>query len=406
MKIAFLINQEHSKPTGLTNATFDRITSILPYLTHTTIITIREYDGAILKLLKKILNRPTNLQRSEGTRDLTTYHYRGIEVNVLWSKKTIVRLLLKRLGAGFLSQLLIAYRFGQKTKHFDLISAHWVYPFGYIASISSTLFGTPYTITCHGSDIHTIPVGNKNVFRWTRTALRGSSANIFVSQNLKETAERLCLSINNNIVIYNGIDPRSFSRSDVQKTQSLKKDLGISGKTVSYFGNLTYVKGSDRLPMIFSEISRKCRCSIDYLVIGDGDLLSAIQENPLLSELPVHFIPRQPHKDIQKLMSATDLLILPSRNEGLPLVLLEAMACQVDCIGSDVGGIREAIGEENVVSDNENFVSSFSNAASHKINNPSSAHQRLPKHFHISETARTEKELFSRIISTTPLQEP
>jgi glycosyltransferase involved in cell wall biosynthesis len=56
-----------------------------------------------------------------------------------------------------------------------------------------------------------------------------------------------------------------------------------------------------------------------------------------------------------------DILVLPSKNEGLGSVLIEAMACGVPCVGSRVGGIPELLPKENCFYLNENFELLISN---------------------------------------------
>ena len=59
-------------------------------------------------------------------------------------------------------------------------------------------------------------------------------------------------------------------------------------------------------------------------------------------------------------LNCTDLLLLPSKKEGLPLVLVEALNCGCKVVGSNVGGIKEVIGEKNVVDyPSDNFVENF-----------------------------------------------
>lgn len=55
-------------------------------------------------------------------------------------------------------------------------------------------------------------------------------------------------------------------------------------------------------------------------------------------------------------MNSTDVLVLPSLNEGLPLVCAEALRCGANVVGSDVGGIAEVVGKDNVFPLDSGFV--------------------------------------------------
>ena len=60
----------------------------------------------------------------------------------------------------------------------------------------------------------------------------------------------------------------------------------------------------------------------------------------------IHLIGNQPNDQIPDWLSAADIFALPSHNEGLPIVILEAMACGLPVIGTRVGGIPEEIENE------------------------------------------------------------
>jgi len=66
-----------------------------------------------------------------------------------------------------------------------------------------------------------------------------------------------------------------------------------------------------------------------------------------------------------------DVMILPSRNEGFGCVVLEAQACGVPVVGSDNGGIPEAIGNGGIVVPNgQNFEERFARSVMAMLNNP------------------------------------
>lgn len=60
------------------------------------------------------------------------------------------------------------------------------------------------------------------------------------------------------------------------------------------------------------------------------------------------------------LLNCVDILILPSKNEGLPLIVVEAIKSGANVVASDVGGIREVIGVDKVVILGDDFVHRFS----------------------------------------------
>ena len=65
--------------------------------------------------------------------------------------------------------------------------------------------------------------------------------------------------------------------------------------------------------------------------------------------MAISFFGNQPSPAMPDIMNCIDVLVLPSLNEGLPLVCAEALSCGAAVVGSDVGGIAEVIGSENVV---------------------------------------------------------
>jgi glycosyltransferase involved in cell wall biosynthesis len=121
---------------------------------------------------------------------------------------------------------------------------------------------------------------------------------------------------------------------------------------LGFIGSLARLyKGPDVL-LRASSLCRSRGVNFETVMVGDGR--HAEQMKTLAGRLGVedrtHFVPRLPFgKAIFDSLDSIDLFIMPSRAEGLPRALLEAMARGCPCIGSDVGGIPELLAADDLV---------------------------------------------------------
>ncbi len=241
-------------------------------------------------------------------------------------------------------------------KEFGLFHAHRVFPEGYAAMLLSKKHDLPYLVTAHGGEIHSISNNNKTA---VREVLEKAAKVIFVSKALmKDACEKLGYDKYNGVVIPNGVDTELFKPMD-KETARKNMGLPIDRKIVGFVGNLIEVKGADRLPAIARELM-KLRSDVFFLIVGDGPLMKMLRER-----MPVttRFAGRLNHKLIPVALNALDVLAVPSRNEGFPAVILEARACGVRVVGTDNGGIPEAIGNGGkFVAESNNIVRDFAEA--------------------------------------------
>jgi len=182
--------------------------------------------------------------------------------------------------------------------------------------------------------------------RWWRAAIeramtKSADRYICVSQSVAEFYRRRGFSAEKLVVIPNGIETVRW-RDTKPKPLS---DLGIpQGRRLLLFvGRLDKQKGMDQffqeLPALFRDLPDH-----DLVLVGDGPQATALARSArrLGVQERVHFLGWQP--DIPPIMAAADLLVLPSRWEGMPNVVLEAMAAGKPVIATQAEGTVELLG--------------------------------------------------------------
>jgi glycosyltransferase involved in cell wall biosynthesis len=235
-----------------------------------------------------------------------------------------------------------------KKMNAQVIHAHWALPNGFAAAVVSKLLGIPLVISLHGSDIF---MADKNfifraIARWT---FKQSSAVTACSQELYDRAKRIHKNIDIHLIPW-GADPDVFkplqNRQDVRKAYGWASDEII----ISTLGRMVYKKGFSHLIDIVPELISGDR-RIKVVFGGSGPLEEELKEKVHQMGISniVSFPGRIPWNEVPQFLAASDIFVLPSQRDkagnldGLPTVLLEAMACGLPCVASDVGGVSLVI---------------------------------------------------------------
>jgi glycosyltransferase involved in cell wall biosynthesis len=191
-------------------------------------------------------------------------------------------------------------------------------------------------VTTHGSDIKISAARDQRVHRWQQRLMKRAGSVTSVSEAMLATTAQMYPNISDKAtVIYSGIPDYWFENV----TYPLQDTPYIL-----YVGRFHYVKGVDVLLAAWKRI-KDLFPGYRLLLVGDGPdrekLFKTAQEYGLGKS--VEF--KQPLKNTQliPLYENAKAVVLPSRDEGLGIVLLEAGARRTICIGSKVGGIPEVI---------------------------------------------------------------
>ncbi len=223
----------------------------------------------------------------------------------------------------------------------DVLHVHYAVPHAAVAFLAKNILKAkgvhlPVVTTLHGTDITLIGL-DQSMASVVEFSINQSDVITTVSESLKkQTLESF--DIKKDIsVIYNFIDMERFKRRTNQK---LKSDIAPLGEhIIVHTSNFRKVKRVQDVVQAFSLIVKSVPAKL--LLIGDGPERRNVEE--LCRNLgtcgDITFLGKQ--DAVEEILSLADLFILPSENESFGLAALEAMACEVPVISTNIGGLPE-----------------------------------------------------------------
>jgi glycosyltransferase involved in cell wall biosynthesis len=223
----------------------------------------------------------------------------------------------------------------------------WAYPDAVGAVLLARVLGVPLVIKAHGSDLnsHARPALNALQLRW---AARHAAALICVSHALGARAVELGVAADKIRVIHNGVDVERFRPIERGAARAISgRPVNAGGELLLFVGNLLAAKGVRELFAAFRSLAGE-RPELECVVIGEGPESEWLRTQSAAAGLSDRFalLGSVPHAELGPWFSSADLLCLPSYSEGLPNVVLEAMAAGIPVVATRVGGIPEAVGPE------------------------------------------------------------
>ncbi len=231
----------------------------------------------------------------------------------------------------------------------DIVNNHWMIPQGFIASLPPRL-PCKQVLTIHAAGLFALrrlPLGKF----MARRMVRRSDLIYSVSSYNQEILEQLVQHKVDCRILPMGIDTYYYENPSDPATLRNTLDLP-AGKIILYVGKLNEKKGVTYLLKAFHAIAQKQPDS-HLVIVGTGLLENALKRETqrLKLETRITFAGQQGKEAVRNYFRAADLVVVPSiidstgETEGLPVVLLEALACGKPVVATRVAGAPDVISD-------------------------------------------------------------
>lgn len=230
-------------------------------------------------------------------------------------------------------------RLVKEIKSVDVIFAQWALA-GLVAVAVSTVYKKPVILTTRGADVN---MAIKN-YLYKKILTLVLSKCKFITSNNEDLINKInSLGIKKTTVIRNGVDTEKFCP---RNKKELRKKFGLptDKKIILFVGWLIPRKGVNYLINAIPDVVKENK-DVLFLILGEGPMRNELEL--LISELNiglfVRFVGSKKPEEVPYWLSASDILVLPSLAEGMPNVVLEAMASEVPVVATRVSGTPELV---------------------------------------------------------------
>lgn len=227
----------------------------------------------------------------------------------------------------------------------------WMYHAGVLATLAAPLAGVP-RLAWNIRNSASVVMGNRRiapVLRACRALSRRPDVIVTNAREARDSHVAAGFDGTRWTVIPNGVDPELFA-PNAEARAAVRAELGVCDATpvIGLFARLDPLKGHEHFASAAGLLARE-RPEVVFLLAGEGtqpggpiEALRAAAGGADLRLLGAR-------ADVPRLMAACDVVTLTSVSEAFPNVLIEAMACGVPCVATDVGDAREIVGEGGTI---------------------------------------------------------
>lgn len=338
-------------------------------------------------------------------------------------EKIYENLTVRRIGSLFRSGgrlarvafgLVAARYLLQNRATYDVVYCPWAYTPTDLVTLIAMLLNRPAVVRVAQGELSRDHLGGRIrrwLFKQAATALIVLNRHLYHDLGESTRAELHCF--------FNGVDHHRFSPCLPELKIGIRqqRNLSTEQQVILFVGSITPRKGVDMLVAAFArlvETNQRCLLllagpidSLDGLGELRGSFVNCLQHTIQQQELTskVHFLGRV--DDVSTLLRTADIFVLPSLAEGMPNVLLEAMATGLPCVATDIPGIQELITDNvNGLLFSPGDIQSLADNLKRVLDDPterhrlgSNARQTIESQFSIEKTSQNYQVLFLKLAS-------
>lgn len=264
-----------------------------------------------------------------------------------FSQKIVIIPELKR-EINLISDLaaLIRLYFLFRRRNFDIVHTHTAKA-GALGRIAASLAGKPIIIhTLHGHNFYGYfrPVLSKIIIVIERFVSHFTDKIIVLTELEKKDLLRFKIAEAEKIrLIYPGLELDRYTQANVGKV-SMRQNFNIAPdeKVVGMVCRLESIKGPEYFVEAAGVVAKQFS-KVKFIMVGEGSLRQRLEEQVKEARLQNKFIFTGWREDIVEILSILDILVLPSLNEAVGMILIEAQSLGVPVVATNVGGIPEVI---------------------------------------------------------------
>ena len=203
-----------------------------------------------------------------------------------------------------------------------------------------------------------------------------------------------------------GVMPPGLSIKPLPPRRESRESLGLLTNQLqcAFIGRITQIKRPDRFLDLVAEVNRR-KIEMNFFIAGDGELMDLTRKRIVDENLPVTILGWQ--SDIEKVLSAADIVVLTSDNEGTPLSLIQAGMSALPVVTTNVGSVPEVVldGVTGLVTsmgihEMADALEKLFNDAGLRAQYGIAAQEFTLSHFGVKRLVHDHEELYKKLLSS------